>query len=156
MYAYRYTYQPNSTSKYNAYKSMGTASLDNSKSSGTATLKYTVQSSDTAKISVVISNSVSGEIDAVFAKIKASTSVSVSKSVSYTAGTSYSASLTIPAKKHGSITGYIPAIKTSGKIKIEHYDANSTDKYVISTTYKTVNTSYVPLTSDRHFVSKTW
>lgn len=62
----------------------------------------------------------------------------------------------VPAGKHGSITGYIPAIKTSGKIEDVLYDANSSDSHVISTKYITVNNSYVPLKNDMHFVNKTW
>ena len=35
-------------------------------------------------------------------------------------------------------------------------DANTADFYEISTNYITVNTSYVPLKNDMHFVNKTW
>jgi len=69
---------------------------------------------------------------------------------------SYSTNFCVPAGKNGSITGYIPAIKTSGKMKDVLIDANTADFYEISTNYITVNTSYVPLKNDMHFVNKTW
>ncbi|WP_028043394.1 hypothetical protein [Candidatus Stoquefichus massiliensis] len=156
MYIHRYTYEPSSTSRYNQYRNVGTVSLDNTGSSVQSYLGFKVQSSGTVNISVGISGSVQAQVDALFAKVKASTSASLTTSRSYTKGTSYATSFYVPARKNGSITGYIPAMKTSGRMKDQLIDANTADFYVISTSYITVNTSYVPLKDDMHFVNKTW
>lgn len=47
-------------------------------------------------------------------------------------------------------------LKLLKKMEDVLYDANSSDFYVISTNYITVNNSYVPLKNDIHFVNKTW
>lgn len=47
-------------------------------------------------------------------------------------------------------------LKLLKKMEDVLYDANSSDSYVISTKYITVNNSYVPLKNDIHFVNKTW
>ena len=156
MYAHRYKYIPNVTSRVNTYKNIGTVSLDNTQSSTKSYLGYTVKSSGTVKMTIGISGSVQAQADALFAKIKSSVSAEVTTSRSYTKGKSYSTNFYKKKKKHGSITGYIPAIKTSGKMEDVLYDANSSDSYVISTKYITVNNSYVPLKNDMHFVNKTW
>ena len=156
MYIHRYTYIPNVTSCLNTYKNIGTVSLDNTKSSTKSYLGYTVQSSSTVKMTVGISGSVKAQAGALFAKVESSISASVTASRSYTKGKSYSTNFYVPAGKNGSITGYIPAIKTFGKMKDVLIDANTADFYEISTNYITVNTSYVPLKNDMHFVNKTW
>lgn len=156
MYIHRYTYEPSSTTRYNEYKNIGTVTLDNTGNSVSSYLGFTVQSSGTVNISIGITGSVQAQVDALFAKVKSSTSVEVTTSRSYTKGTQYSTSFYVPAKKNGSITGYIPAMKTSGKMKDQLIDANTADFYVISTKYITVNTSSVPLKSDIHFKNKTW
>lgn len=156
MYVHRYTYIPSVTSRVNTYKNIGTVSLDNTKSSVKSYLGYTVQSSGTVKMTIGITGSVQAQADALFAKVESSVSASVTASRSYTKGKSYSTNFYVPAGKNGSITGYIPAIKTSGKMKDVLIDINSADFYEISTEYITVNNSYVPLKDDMHFVNKTW
>ncbi len=47
-------------------------------------------------------------------------------------------------------------LKLLKKMEDVLYDANSSDSYVISTKYITVNNSYVSLKNDMHFVNKTW
>lgn len=47
-------------------------------------------------------------------------------------------------------------LKLLKKMEDVLYDANSSDSYVISTKYITVNNAYVPLKNDIHFVNKTW
>lgn len=156
MYIHRYTYEPSSTSRYNTYRNVGTVTLDNTGNSSKSYLGYEVQNSGTVKISVGISGSVQAQVDALFAKVQKSTSASLTKSRSYTKGKTYSASFYVPPRKNGSITGYIPAMKTSGRMKDQLIDSNTADNYVISINYITVSTSYVPLKDDMHFVNKTW
>lgn len=89
MYAHRYKYIPNVTSRVNTYKNIGTVSLDNTQSSTKSYLGYTVKSSGTVKKTIGISGSVQAQADALFAKIKSSVSTEVTTSRSYTKGKTY-------------------------------------------------------------------
>lgn len=156
MYVNEYTYEPSSTSKYNTYKSMGTVTLDNTGCSTSGSLSYETQYSGSATVSIGLSGSVQTEVDAVVAAVKTKTQLNVTETVTYTKGTAYSTTLTVPAGKHGSITGYIPAVKTEGRMRVDKYDYTSSDIHKVSTSYKTMSTSYVPIKGDTHFVNKTW
>lgn len=156
MYVNEYTYEPSSSSKYNTYKSIGTVTLDNTGSSSQSYLGFEVQSTVTAEATVGISNSVETQTDAVVLAINTKTSFNVAASMTYSRGRTFSTNFYVPAGKNGSITGYIPAVKTEGRMKVDVYDYTSTDIHHVSTRYITMTTSYVPITTDVHFANKTW
>ena len=156
MYVNEYTYEPKSSSRYNKYKIIGTASLDNTENSVECYLGFEVQSTVTAKASIGISNSVETQIDAVVAAINTKTQFNVASELSYSKGRTFVTNFDVPAGMNGSITAYVPAVKTEGKMRVDMYDYTSSDVHHISTKYITMTTSYAPITTDVHFVSKTW
>lgn len=106
----------------------------------------------TATTSIGLSGSVEAEIDALVSTVKTRISLDVKQSVTMTKGTTYSTGFYVPAGKSGSITAYIPAVKTEGRMRVDKYDYTSSDNYLVSTAYKIMLTSYVPILGDLHFL----
>ncbi len=143
-------YEPNSTSKVYTYKEIGTVSGDNRKGSSTLTINYKYSTSDSVSASISGYANASVEANYVLAKMKATAGVEVTTTRSWTKGTSSGSSYSIPAGKFETLTAYIPAVKTSGRLKYKVYMDGYPESYFYE--YKTLNTSYAPQKSSVHFV----
>ena len=110
-----YKYEQTSISENYEYQQIAMARVDNTSNYATETkLTALVPCNGSVSASITTGFGLSGEIDAMFESVSASTDLSVSMRVPWCAGASYSIGTKIPAQKVGYLQVYKIGVSTSG------------------------------------------
>lgn len=142
-------YEPDYISVDWTYKSLGVVSGDNRQGSSPLSITYDYEDSGTTTASLALYGSASAEAGVVFAKMEAKAGFEVTFSRSWTKGSSAGASYSIAPGKFEMVGVYIPAVKTSGRLKYKVYmDSNPKDVFY---EYKTLVESYAPKKHSVHY-----
>ncbi len=122
---------------------------DNTQGSAVLYLTYEYTTSGTTTASISGYSNSSTEANVVLTKMKAEIGVEVTFSRSWTEGKSAGVSYGVSPGKFEAIDVYIPAVKTSGRLKYKVYMDTYPDDVFYE--YKTLNESYAPFNSSVYF-----
>lgn len=142
-------YEPNHTDIDYTHKFLGSVSGDNTQGSSTMQVTYVYEENGTTTASIAGYANGSTEANIVFGKMEVEVGVEVTGSRSWTKGTSAGVSYGIAPGKFEVLNVYIPAVKTSGRLKYKVYmDGYPEDVFY---EYKTLAESYAPHKNSVHY-----
>lgn len=130
----------------------GTCSGDNRQSSVPLNLTYESNTTGTARVSATVTATASTDFNLIVSKVNATVSIGGTMERSWTKGKRYGAAVSIPARKQGQLTAYIPGTFSSGTGHYKVY--NSSDSSYFTDT-KGIGAK-VPSKNSWHIKSKVW